>query len=192
MTREPALFGWCDEMQLGIGVDYSRSVMKIGFIGLGNMGPPMVSNLLKAGQTVVAFDINAIALEAVVAAGARAAQAPQQVVRECDIVFTMLPSPRHVRRVHMGEVGIFDSAVPSTLLVDCSTTDPQTTHELIEKASSNGLDLVDAPVSGGAISAKAGTLTFMVGAGASLFARVEPVLRYTGKNIINCGAPGNG
>lgn len=166
--------------------------MKIGFIGLGNMGAPMVANLLKAGQTVVAFDINAKALDEVVAAGALAAHSPQQLAGQCDMVFTMLPSPRHVRQVYMGENGIFASASPGTLLVDCSTNDPQTARDLIEQAAAYELEMVDAPVGGGTIGAKAGTLTFMVGAEASLFDRIEPVLRHMGKNIIHCGGPGNG
>lgn len=166
--------------------------MKIGFIGLGNMGSPMVANLLKAGQSVVAYDINGKALDTAVAAGALAAQSPQQVARQSDIVFTMLPSPRHVRQVYMGEDGIFASAGAGTLLVDCSTNDPQTARDLIENASTYGLNMADAPVGGGTIGAKAGTLTFMVGAEASLFARLEPVLRHMGKNIIHCGGPGNG
>ncbi|TCS39058.1 3-hydroxyisobutyrate dehydrogenase [Paucimonas lemoignei] len=166
--------------------------MNIGFIGLGNMGAPMAANLLKAGQAVVVCDINAAAVDAAVALGAVAAASPQEVAAQCSLVFTVLPTPKHVRQVYTGAQGIMDGAAPGTFLVDCSTVDPQTARELIATASARGLRMADAPISGGTIGAKAGTLTFMVGAEAELFARLEPVLRHMGKNIIDCGGPGNG
>jgi 3-hydroxyisobutyrate dehydrogenase len=166
--------------------------MNIGFIGLGNMGAPMVSNLLKAGQTVVVFDINEQAVAAAVAAGAVAATSPKDVASQAEFVITALPSPAHVKKVYLSDDGILAGARDGAVLVDCSTIDPHSARELIGIAAQRGKHMADAPISGGTIGAKAGTLTFMVGAQANVFARIEPMLRQMGKNVVHCGGPGNG
>jgi 3-hydroxyisobutyrate dehydrogenase len=166
--------------------------MKIGFIGLGNMGAPMVSNLLKAGQTVIVFDINPQAVATAVAAGAVAAASPKDLASQSEFVITALPSPKHVKQVYLADDGILAGARNATFLIDCSTVDPHTTRELFSIVTNRGCFMADAPISGGTVGARAGTLTFMVGAEAELFARIELVLRYMGKNVIHCGGPGNG
>lgn len=166
--------------------------MQVGFVGLGNMGAPMVANLLKAGLAVIVFDINPAAVAAAVAGGAVAASSAKDVAAQSELVLTTLPSPRHVKQVYLAEDGILAGAGKDTVLVDCSTIDPHTARELVDAAAAGGRQMADAPISGGTLGAKAGTLTFMVGADADLFAHIEPVLKTMGKNVIHCGGPGSG
>jgi len=166
--------------------------MKIGFIGLGNMGAPMVENLLKAGHAVCAFDINASALAHATACGASVESSPKAVAACSDFIITALPSPRHVRQVYLADDGILAGAARDACLVDCSTIDPDTARELVDAAAKNGQRMADAPISGGSLGAKAGSLTFMVGAEADLFSRLEPVLKCMGANVVRCGGPGSG
>lgn len=166
--------------------------MRVGFVGLGNMGAPMVANLLKAGLTVIVFDINPASVAAAVAGGAVAAASAKEVAAQADLVLTALPSPRLVKQVYLADDGILAGAGKDTVLVDCSTIDPPTARELVNAAAARGLQMADAPISGGTLGAQAGTLTFMVGAETDLFARIEPVLKHMGKNIIHCGGPGSG
>lgn len=166
--------------------------MKIGFIGLGNMGAPMVANLLKARQTVIVRDLNPSAVDTAVAAGAIAAASPKAVAAQAELVITALPSPRHVKHVYLAEDGILAGAGQGTLLVDCSTVDQHTARELASAAAACGLQMADAPISGGTLGAQAGTLTFMVGAEADLFDRIAPALKHMGRNVIHCGGPGSG
>jgi 3-hydroxyisobutyrate dehydrogenase len=166
--------------------------MKIAFIGLGNMGAPMARNLLKAGHSLVAFDVVRASLEALAAAGATPAGAVAEAVRGVDLVITMLPSSPHVRSVYLGEDGILSHASRGTPLVDSSTIDPHTARELAQRAAERGLPMADAPVSGGTGGAEAGTLTFMVGAEEALFARLQPVLEQMGRSIVHCGGAGTG
>ncbi|TCS38347.1 3-hydroxyisobutyrate dehydrogenase [Paucimonas lemoignei] len=166
--------------------------MRVGFVGLGNMGAPMVANLLKAGLTVNVFDINPAAVAAAVAGGAVAAGSAKDVAAQSELVMTALPSPRLVKQVYLAQDGILAGAGKDTVLVDCSTIDPHTARELVDAAAARGLKMADAPISGGSMGAKAATLTFMVGADADLFAQIEPVLKTMGKNVIHCGEPGSG
>ncbi|MBV1776519.1 3-hydroxyisobutyrate dehydrogenase [Burkholderiaceae bacterium DAT-1] len=167
--------------------------MKIGFIGTGNMGGPMARNLLKAGHEVVAFDVSAAALDKVVEAGAIRGESPQHVAAAgCALILTMLPTPELVRRVCLGEAGVFAAAAASTLIIDSSTIDPQTARDLADAAAKAGHRFLDAPVSGGTGGAEAGTLTFMVGGPADMVESARPVLAAMGKNIVHCGDVGNG
>jgi 3-hydroxyisobutyrate dehydrogenase len=164
----------------------------IGFIGLGNMGGPMAKNLLKAGHKLQGFDLMAKSLEDAVAAGASKAGSPAQAVTGADVVVTMLPAGKHVREVYQGAGGIIASAKKGALLIDCSTIDVESSRVVAEAAAKAGLDMVDAPVSGGVGGAAAGTLTFMVGGPDAAFARAKPFLEKMGKNIVHCGGSGNG
>ncbi|TWI47259.1 3-hydroxyisobutyrate dehydrogenase [Pseudomonas duriflava] len=166
--------------------------MRIGFIGLGNMGAPMAHNLLKAGHELTVFDVNERAVIALGEAGAQPAASPQDAVQTCDLVITMLPAAAHVRTVYLGEQGVLTGIRPGVLLIDSSTIDPQTAREVAAAAAEQGLSMADAPVSGGTGGAQAGTLTFMVGASAELFDRIQPVLACMGKNIVHCGELGTG
>lgn len=162
----------------------------IGFIGLGNMGGPMAKNLLKAGHKVQGFDLVAKSLADAVAAGAGKAGSPAQAVEGADVIVTMLPAGRHVRDVYQGAV--IGAAKKGALLIDCSTIDVESSRVVAEAAAKAGLDMVDAPVSGGVGGAAAGTLTFMVGGPDAAFARAKPILEKMGKNIVHCGGSGNG
>lgn len=164
----------------------------IGFIGLGNMGLPMARNLVKAGHSVLGFDVSSAAIAALVAAGGIGSANIGKAVAEADYVVTMLPEGRQVRAVHMDQGAIFAAAKPTTLLIDCSTIDVETARTVGAAAAARGFTMVDAPVSGGVAGAEAGTLTFMVGGTAAGFARAQPVLEAMGKAVIHAGASGNG
>lgn len=170
--------------------------MKIGFIGLGNMGEPMANNLLKAGHTLVVYDRVSEAVDRVVTAGSGQALAVGSVAAVAgagvDLLITMLPGPDQVRSVYLDDDGILANLPASTLLVDASTIDPQTSRSVEEKARQAGHAMLDAPVSGGTGGAQAGTLTFMVGGEAAAFDQVREVLAAMGKNIVHCGGPGTG
>src|SRR5712691_3475699 len=164
----------------------------IGFIGLGNMGAPMAAHLLKAQHHVTGFDIVATATAALAERGGHAAPSAVAAAAAGEIVITMLPAGPQVRAVYLGPDGIIARARPGALLIDCSTIDVETARLVAAEAASAGLDMLDAPVSGGVIGAEAASLTFMVGGTAAAFARGEPVLRAMGKTIVHAGPAGNG
>jgi 3-hydroxyisobutyrate dehydrogenase len=165
---------------------------KIGFIGLGNMGGPMVANLIGAGHEVAAFDIAEAAVARVVANGARAASGAADAATGAEIVITMLPAGAHVRSVYVEDDGVFDVLEAGALVIDSSTIDVTTAREMIAEADKRGLEMIDAPVSGGVGGAEAGTLTFMCGGTADAFARARPVLEAMGRNIFHAGDAGAG
>ncbi len=165
---------------------------KIGFIGLGNMGGPMMRNLLKAGHQVKAFDVVASAVQAAKDAGAETVASPAAAARDVDAVVTMLPAGHHVRQVYLGEDGVIAAAAKGTLLIDSSTIDVDSARAVAAAAEQAGHPMVDAPVSGGVGGAEAGTLTFMVGGSDEAFRRAEPILQNMGKAVIHAGGPGNG
>ncbi|MBT5811180.1 MAG: NAD(P)-binding domain-containing protein, partial [Rhodospirillaceae bacterium] len=154
----------------------------IGFIGLGNMGAPMVKNLLAAGHTVKAYDIVPELLDATQATKADSAA---DAVKGAAMVITMLPAGAHVRSVYMDSV--LDNAEPGALLIDCSTIDVDTARAMAAAAAERGLDMLDAPVSGGVGGSEAGTLTFMVGGPDRAFEKGKPVLEAMGKTIVHTG-----
>jgi 3-hydroxyisobutyrate dehydrogenase len=162
---------------------------RIGFIGLGNMGLPMATNLIKAGHAVTGFDVSKAAADKLAAAGGKAADAASAVTAGVEVVITMLPSGKEVREVYDGIVA---AAAPGTLLIDSSTIDVATARAVAAAAESKGLAMIDAPVSGGVGGAQAGTLTFMVGGSDAAFARARPVLEAMGKTIVHAGGAGNG
>jgi 3-hydroxyisobutyrate dehydrogenase len=166
--------------------------MRIGFIGLGNMGGPMAANLLKAGHEVIGFDLAKSALDALAKGGGRAAPNVAAAASEAEIVLTMLPAGPQVREVYVGAGGILDAARPGALLIDSSTIDVETARAVAAAAGERSFDMLDAPVSGGVGGASAGTLTFMVGGSDKGFARGEPVLQAMGKTIVHAGPSGTG
>jgi 3-hydroxyisobutyrate dehydrogenase len=165
---------------------------KIGFIGLGNMGLPMVRNLLDAGHEVTAFDLAARALEEASSAGAVAARSAVEAAFGAEFVVTMLPEGRHVREVYVGAGGVIAAAADGTLLIECSTIDVDTARAVCQAAAERGLEMVDAPVSGGVAGAANATLTFMVGGEESAVARARPILEKMGTTIVHTGPSGNG
>ncbi len=166
--------------------------MKIGFIGLGNMGGPMAANLLKAGHEVTGFDLSKPALDALAKAGGKPAANAPAAVAAAELVITMLPAGPHVRQVYAGEGGVLGAAKPGALLIDSSTIDVETARAVGKLAAERGFDMLDAPVSGGVGGAASGTLTFMVGGSEQGFARALPVLQAMGKTIVHAGPAGNG
>ncbi|HKU95190.1 MAG TPA: 3-hydroxyisobutyrate dehydrogenase [Vineibacter sp.] len=163
---------------------------KIAFIGLGNMGGPMAANLLKAQHQVAAYDLSEAAVAAAVANGASKAASIAEAVKGAEVVITMLPAGKHVREVYEGTV--IGAAAKGTLFIDCSTIDVDSARAVATAAAKAGMDMVDAPVSGGTGGATAGTLTFMVGGADAAFARAKPFLEKMGKNIVHAGGSGNG
>jgi 3-hydroxyisobutyrate dehydrogenase len=170
--------------------------MKIGFIGLGNMGAPMALNLLKAGNELVVFDVIQKNIDSVVEQSNKKAIAAKSVKElaqsKLDLILTMLPAAQHVRSVYLGADGLLENVSPSTLLVDSSTIDPQTARDVCAQAKAKGNDMLDAPVSGGTGGAQAGTLTFMVGGDEVVFNANKSFFQQMGKNIFYCGGTGNG
>jgi 3-hydroxyisobutyrate dehydrogenase len=165
----------------------------IGFIGLGNMGAPMAANLVKAGHRVNGYDVNAKVVQALAAAGVQAAHSAAEATRGADVVITMLPAGEHVRDVWLHQGGLIEAVKGSTpLLIDCSTIDVDSARVVTDAARVAGLEMLDAPVSGGVGGATAATLTFMVGGSDTAFARGLPLLQAMGKNIVHAGGPGAG
>jgi 3-hydroxyisobutyrate dehydrogenase len=166
-------------------------VSNIAFIGVGNMGAPMACNLLRAGNSVTAFDISARALGLVADAGARAASSLPETVKDAAIVITMLPAGQHVRTAYL-ENGILCHAPSDALLIDCSTIDIDTARAVHEAADAAGFDFLDAPVSGGVTGAQAATLTFMCGGSDKGFEQARPILEQMGRRIVHAGGAGAG
>jgi 3-hydroxyisobutyrate dehydrogenase len=166
--------------------------VKIGFIGLGNMGLPMARNLVKAGHSLRVYDVVPAQVEKAVAAGCSATASSVECAHGVDTLVTMLPSSPHVRRVYQGEDGVLARIAKGTLLIDCSTIDPLTARDVAMDARAKSCPMVDAPVSGGTGGAEAATLTFMVGGEAADFAAARTILATMGKNIVHCGGSGNG
>jgi 3-hydroxyisobutyrate dehydrogenase len=164
----------------------------IGFIGLGNMGLPMARNLLKAGHQVTGYDVVGAALDAAVAAGAGRAVSASAAAAGAEVVLTMLPEGRHVREVYLGDDGIIARAKPGSLLIDCSTIDVDSARAVNQAAAARGLEVLDAPVSGGVAGAEGATLTFMVGGSDAGMARARPILELMGKAVVHTGPSGNG
>jgi 3-hydroxyisobutyrate dehydrogenase len=168
---------------------------RIAFIGAGNMGLPMVRNLLAASHEVRAYDVSPDALAEAVQAGASEAASLADAVTGAEAVITMLPEGRHVRAVYLGDGGndgILGHAPREALLADCSTIDIATAREVAATAAESGYEMIDAPVSGGVTGAAAGTLTFMVGGSAAGYERAKPILAAMGRNVAHIGGPGHG
>jgi len=164
--------------------------MKIGFIGVGNMGLGMALNLVKAGHEVAAFDLMEANLAKAVEGGCARTTSAAEVVKGRDAVVTMLPAGKHVREVYQGTV--FAHANPGAVLLDCSTIDVATARAVVTEAEQKGFAMVDAPVSGGVAAATGGTLTFMVGGTDAAFAKARPILENMGKAVIHAGGAGTG
>ena len=164
----------------------------IGFIGLGNMGGPMASNLLKAGHSVRAFDLVDSALQAIANEGGEACDNALTAVNGVDVVISMLPASVHVENLYLGDKGLLTAIAAGTLIIDCSTIAPASSRKVSEAAAANNIPMIDAPVSGGVGGAVGGTLTFIVGGESEAFDQAKPLLEDMGKNIFHAGAPGAG
>ncbi|MDO4749664.1 MAG: 2-hydroxy-3-oxopropionate reductase [Eubacteriales bacterium] len=165
--------------------------MKIGFIGLGIMGKPMAKNLLKAGYDLTINDLNKEAVEEVVACGAANAS-NAEIGETCDVVLTMVPNSPQVKAVMLGEDGVAAHMRPGTLFVDMSSINPMASQEIAAELEKKGIDMLDAPVSGGEPKAIDGTLAFMVGGKQEVFDKAKPILEAMGSSVTLCGGIGAG
>jgi 2-hydroxy-3-oxopropionate reductase len=167
-------------------------MLKVGYIGLGLMGKSIARNILKAGFPVVVHNRSHAAVEELVGEGARAANSPKEVAEQVDVVFTNLPDTPDVEKVVLGENGILDGAHAGLIYVDNSTIKPAAARRIAEKLAEKKVSALDAPVSGGDIGAKNGTLTIMVGGEAPALEKVMPVFLAMGKTVTHVGGPGAG
>jgi 3-hydroxyisobutyrate dehydrogenase len=156
------------------------------------MGGPMAINLVKAGHKVLGFDLSDAAVAAHIEAGGEKASSVAELAAAADVIVTMLPAGKHVRQIYQGEGGILDNARPGTLFIDSSTIDVDSARVVSAAAAEQGMQMVDAPVSGGVAGAAGGTLTFMVGGPDEAFAAAKPFLDVMGKTIVHAGGAGNG
>lgn len=164
----------------------------ITFIGLGNMGGPMASNLVKAGHDVTVFDLSEDAVATLVSEGAKTADTAHEAVKGAECVITMLPAGKHVEAVYLGEDGLLATLPEGTLVIDSSTISPETARGVAEQAEAKRIPFLDAPVSGGVGGAKAGTLTFICGGYEDTYNKAKPILEGMGKNIFLAGDHGAG
>ncbi len=167
--------------------------MKIGFIGLGIMGKPMAKNLLKAGYELVVSDrFSKAAVEELAAAGAAAAETNAQAAAQADVLITMVPNSPEVREALFGENGAAETLRPGSIVLDCSSINPVASREISAELLKKGVEMMDAPVSGGEPKAIDGTLAFMVGGKPEVFEKVKPLLEKMGASVVLCGAIGAG
>jgi len=164
----------------------------VGVIGLGAMGAPIARNLLKGGHSVTVFARRQDAMAPLIRAGADGAGTPADVAAKSDVIITMVTDTSAVEEVAFGPRGIIEGSKPGTIVVDHSTIDPDGARRVASILKTRGIEMIDAPVSGGAAVAEAGGLTIMAGGDESVFARVLPILECYGKTIVHIGPNGAG
>ena len=164
----------------------------IGFIGLGIMGKPMTLNLIKAGHKLTVYDINKEAVKKLVSLGATSAETPKEVAENSDIIFTMLPNSKHVKEVVLGENGVALGAKKGSIIIDMSSITPVVSKEIASEVTKIGLEMLDAPVSGGEPGAINGKLSIMVGGKPEVFEKVKDVLYDMGASVVLVGGNGCG
>lgn len=165
----------------------------IGFVGLGNMGGPMASNLVAAGHTVKVFDLVPDLVASV--KGAQGCESAADAAQGVDVFVSMLPAGQHVRGLYIGtdgKPGLLADMSADTLVIDCSTIDPASAQAVAAAAAEKGIHMIDAPVSGGTAGAQNGTLTFIVGGPGAAVDRAKPILEAMGANIFHAGEAGAG
>ena len=165
---------------------------KIGFIGLGNMGEPMATNLVKAGFDVIGFDLIEEAKKKAERNGIQIAEDAVSASDNVDALISMLPASEHVESLYLGEDGLLSKLDKTVLIIDCSTIAPDSAIKVANQAKDLGLSMVDAPVSGGVVGAQESTLTFIVGGAENNVERARPLLEKMGSNIFHAGSNGAG
>lgn len=165
---------------------------RIGFIGLGIMGKPMALNLVRAGYSLVVYDINQKPVRELEQAGAEAALSGREVAEKCGIIITMLPNSPHVKEAVFGEKGIIEGIQKDAILIDMSSIAPAASKEIAEGIGKKGAYMLDAPVSGGEPKAIDGTLSIMVGGKKEIFDKVYDILMVMGSSAVLCGDIGAG
>ena len=166
--------------------------MKIGFIGLGIMGKPMSKNLIKAGHELVVCDFNKDAVAELVGCGAKAAENGAAVAKECSVIITMVPNSPHVRAAVFDKGGIAETVKKGSILIDMSSIDPVESRKIGADLAKLGVDMLDAPVSGGEPKAIDGTLSVMVGGKKELFDTYFDVLKAMAASVVYVGELGAG
>lgn len=166
--------------------------VRIGFIGLGIMGRPMALNLIKAAYPLSVYARRPDMMDALAHEGATACESPQEVASQSDVIITMVSDTPDVEHVILGERGIIHGAQPDSVVIDMSTISPSATRRMAETLSKQGIQMLDAPVSGGEQGAIDGTLSIMVGGKEEIFQRVLPIFEVLGKNIVHTGEHGAG
>ncbi|WP_319478815.1 2-hydroxy-3-oxopropionate reductase [uncultured Draconibacterium sp.] len=165
---------------------------KIGFIGLGVMGKPMSLNLIKAGYSLMVFDINQDSVNEVVSRGAERGNSPNHIGESCEIIITMLPNSPQVETVIAGENGVMEGAKPGSVIIDMSSISPITATKISAIAAEKGVEMIDAPVSGGEPKAIDGTLSIMAGGKEDVFDSIKDILLSMGASAILIGEIGSG
>jgi 3-hydroxyisobutyrate dehydrogenase len=166
--------------------------MRIGFIGTGNMGRHMARSLQKAGNQLTVHDQREEATHDLVANGAAFASTPRDVARASEVVFTSLPGPQQVEAVVLGQNGVAEGAARGSVYVDLSTSSPTLARRMAATLKARGIDVLDAPVSGGVTGAEAATLSVLVGGDEAVYQRVKPLLDKVGDKAMYCGPAGAG
>jgi 3-hydroxyisobutyrate dehydrogenase-like beta-hydroxyacid dehydrogenase len=166
--------------------------MKLGFVGVGNMGTPMGANLIKAGHALQVFDIRRESAANLLEAGATWVNSPKEAATGAEATFLSLPMPADVERVTLADDGVLAGTRSGGAIFDMSTNSPTVVRSLCEKAQAKGIAFLDAPVSGGVRGARAATLAIMVGGARAVYDKYEPALKAMGANVIYCGDIGAG
>ncbi len=166
--------------------------MKIGFIGLGIMGKPMCKNLLKAGYELAIMDRNPAVLNEVAALGAEIVDSPKAVAEKTEIIITMLPNSPHVKDAVLGENGVIEGAKRGAIVIDMSSIAPLVSREISGKLEEIGVDMLDAPVSGGEPKAIDGTMSVMVGGKKDIFDKCYPIMDAMAGSVVYTGGIGAG
>jgi 2-hydroxy-3-oxopropionate reductase len=166
--------------------------MKIGFIGLGIMGKPMSKNLIKAGYSLIVNDVNKAAVAELVALGAESAENAKEIAQKSDLVITMLPNSPHVKQVVLGPNGVIEGARPGLVVIDMSSIAPLVSREVSAKLAEKGVDMLDAPVSGGEPKAIDGTLSVMVGGKKEVFEKYYDIMKSMASSVVLTGDIGAG
>ncbi|MEM2601672.1 MAG: NAD(P)-dependent oxidoreductase [Candidatus Bathyarchaeia archaeon] len=165
---------------------------RVGWIGTGVMGKPMCGHILRAGYRVTLYNRTKAKAEELIARGAKWAGSPREVAEEADVIFTMVGYPEDVREVYLGPNGILAGAKRGSIMIDMSTSQPSLAVEIYSKAKAIGAHALDAPVSGGDIGAREGTLSIMIGGDRDIAERVKPLFQLMGKSIRYMGPAGSG
>jgi 3-hydroxyisobutyrate dehydrogenase len=168
------------------------SMERIGWIGTGVMGRSMCQHLIRHGYRPTVYNRSPAKAAALIAAGAVAADTPAAAARGAQVVFTMVGTPADVRQLYLDERGLLAAAEPGVILVDMTTSEPTLAAEIARRAEARGLWALDAPVSGGDVGARKGTLSIMVGGDPAALGRIAPLLRHMGRTIVHQGPPGSG
>lgn len=182
----------CENWDQDVDKNQGNEILRVGYIGLGLMGKSIARNILKAGFPIVVHNRSRAAVAELVAEGATEAFSAAELASQVDVVFTNLPDSSDVERVVLGSSGILEAARPGLIYIDNSTVKPATARAIADALAKKGTLALDAPVSGGDIGAKNGTLTIMVGGDEAALEKIRPVLLAMGKTVTHVGGPGAG